>query len=155
LIKKLRKKTKPKIKAFVYIPLFYTLIGFIWFFFCYAVNVYNGDDQSNYDRETLIQKDFVKQFFLVNPNLLNISVIIEEIETINQKLGKNTEEISIGKLQTNYMIRFSIIFIFQMLIIYLVETKIYPYFKPESHKYRRTKIVYEKLELDNPNMNSN
>lgn len=137
-IKKIRKKSKSKIKAIIYIPISYTFFGIFWLVFSIGISKLSSvSDPSNVNTEDVIEKLEIKNFFIFNPNLSFPSKISEEIErrVWNKSIYPTT--IQQSKKQTNNLILFIILFFIQMFAIYLIENLIYPRLKPEPKKKRR------------------
>lgn len=137
-IKKIRKKSKSKIKAIIYIPISYAFFGIFWLVFSIGISKLSSvSDPSNVDTEDVIEKLEIKNFFIFNPNLSFPSKISEEIErrVWNKSIYPTT--IQQSKKQTNNLILFIILFFIQMFAIYLIENLIYPRLKPEPKKKRR------------------
>lgn len=137
-IKKIRKKSKSKIKAIIYIPISYAFFGIFWLVFSIGISKLSSvSDPSNVNTEDVIEKLEIKNFFIFNPNLSFPSKISEEIErrVWNKSIYPTT--IQQSKKQTNNLILFIILFFIQMFAIYLIENLIYPRLKPEPKKKRR------------------
>lgn len=168
LIKKIRRRSKSKIKPFLYIPIAYTFLGIVWFyiFSFFDPNPVNIFTASKYDQQkttittiddskyVLIQKLGVKYFFICNPNLCYFSKIAQESE---KKISKRSRTIEIhdSKQKSYNLIIFSLLFVIQIILIYVAEYKIYPHFKLESsRKHRRKKLQYKFLDVDSTNISS-
>ena len=167
-LKKLRRRSKSKIKPFLFIPIAYTFFGIIWyytfsFFDPNPINIFTASkndqqkttittiDDSKY---VLIQKLGVKYFFICNPNLCYFSKIAQESE---KKISKRSRTIEIhdSKQKSYNLIIFSLLFVIQIILIYVAEYKIYPHFKLESsRKHRRKKLQYKFLDVDSTNITS-
>lgn len=167
-LKKLRRRSRSKIKPFLFIPIAYTFFGIIWyytfsFFDPNPINIFTASkndqqkttittiDDSKY---VLIQKLGVKYFFICNPNLCYFSKIAQESE---KKISKRSRTIEIhdSKQKSYNLIIFSLLFVIQIILIYVAEYKIYPHFKLESsRKHRRKKLQYKFLDVDSTNITS-
>lgn len=167
-LKKLRRRSKSKIKPFLFIPIAYTFFGIIWyytfsFFDPNPINIFTASkndqqkttittiDDSKY---VLIQKLGVKYFFICNPNLCYFSKIAQESE---KKISKRSRTIEIhdSKQKSYNLIIFFLLFVIQIILIYVAEYKIYPHFKLESsRKHRRKKLQYKFLDVDSTNITS-
>ena len=138
-IKKIRKKSKSKIKSVIYIPISYTFFGIFWLIFSLGISKLTSvSATSNVETEDVIEKLEIKNFFIFNPNLSFPSKISEEIERRVWNKSAYPKTIQQSKKQTNNLILFIIIFFIQMIAIYLVENFIYPRVKPEQKKKMRS-----------------
>ena len=138
-VKKIRKKSKSKIKSIIYIPISYTFFGLFWLFFSLGISKLSSvSEASNVETEDVIEKLEIKNFFIFNPNLSFPSKISEEIE--RRVWNKSTYHTTIqqSKKQTNNIILYVILFFIQMIAIYLVENIIYPRIKPQQKKKHRS-----------------
>ena len=168
VLKKIRRRSKSKIKPFIFIPIAYTFFSIVWlytfsFFDPNPINIFSAStndqqkttittvDDSKY---VLIQKLGVKYFFICNPNLCYFSKLAQESE---KKISKRSSivEIHESKQQSYNLIIFLLLFIIQISLIYIAENKIYPHFKLESsRKHRRKKLKYKLLDVDSTNISS-
>ncbi len=134
-IKKIRKKSKSKIKSVIYIPISYTFFGLFWLTFSLGISKLTSvSDTSMIESEDVIEKLEIKNFFIFNPNLSFPSKISEEIERKVWNKSAYTTSIQQSKRQTNNLILFICLFFIQMIAIYLVENFIYPRIKPQHKK---------------------
>ncbi len=167
-LKKLRRRSKSKIKPFLFIPIAFTFFGIVWyytfsFFDPNPINIFTAskNDQQKTTITTiddskyiLIQKLGIKYFFICNPNLCYFSKIAQESE---KKISRrsSTVEIHASKQQSYNLIIFSLLFVIQITLIYIAENKIYPHFRLESsRKHRRKKLKYKLLDVDSTNITS-
>lgn len=140
LVKQTRRKLRSKIKAFIYIPIMYTLFGIMWLFFSLGVAKITHKSDTIQTSETVIEKLEFKYFFLFNYNLSYLSRIPMMIENKNWKTQSfKSQTIMKSKYQTNNMIVFISLFLIQSLCIYSTENIIYPYFRPEQKRKRKSR----------------
>jgi hypothetical protein len=138
-IKKIRKRSKSKIKSFIYIPISYTFFGIFWLVFSLGISKLTSvSDTSNVETEDVIEKLEIKNFFIFNPNLSFPSKISEEIERRVWNKNSHLTSIQQSKRQTNNLILFIILFFIQMIAIYIVENFIYPRIKPHQNRKIRS-----------------
>lgn len=167
-IKKTRKKFKSKIKSYIYIPIIYAFFGAIWYlfasFFIQISEKLDGDEDEIYeanieafnsqnqklpnqsdDSHNLFEKLNIKTFFLFNPNLAYPCKLAEEIEQVFSKKNKNIE-IHHSKKQANTIIIFVMLFILQIIAIYISENFIYQRIKPQPKVRSRQSRNFLKIE---------
>ncbi|MBP6458561.1 MAG: hypothetical protein KA264_00575 [Crocinitomicaceae bacterium] len=138
-IKKIRKKSKSKIKSIIYIPISYSFFGIFWLIFSLGISKLTSvSDTSNVETEDVIEKLEIKNFFIFNPNLSFPSKISEEIERRVWNKSGYPSTIQQSKRQTNNLVLFIILFFIQMITIYLVENIIHPRIKPKQKKKMRS-----------------
>lgn len=138
-IKKIRKKSKSKIKSIIYIPISYSFFGIFWLIFSLGISKLTSvSDTSNVETEDVIEKLEIKNFFIFNPNLSFPSKISEEIERRVWNKSGYPSTVQQSKRQTNNLVLFIILFFIQMITIYLVENIIHPRIKPEQKKKMRS-----------------
>lgn len=167
LIKTKRKKSKTK--TYIFIPIIYSLFGVIWFVICHFfvvvsddsvgaqqnTEINNGSNSINSqliaDNQHLLEKLKLKSYFLYNPNLSYISLIIEKIDQKTSNRKEHRIQLTDSKIKTNQIIIFINLFIIQIIIIWLAEKKIYPKLKPlfisDSSK-KKNRVRYKRLEID-------
>jgi hypothetical protein len=166
-LKKIRRKFKSKIKAYIYIPIAYTFFGIVWYAFAsliikvsdkidgsverlnpvsIEVNIDNDLSASNelQDAKNLFEKLNIKTFFLFNPNLAYPCKIVIETESFFDK-KHNHHELHYSKYQTNNIILFTLLLLIQSLGVYIAEKIIYPRIKPQSKVVRKKR--YNRLEI--------
>lgn len=169
MIKTYRRKIKTKSKPFIFIPVIYSLFGVIWFVICHffiVVSDSSGSTQQNTeinngtnsinsqlieDNQHLLEKLKLKSYFLYNPNLSYISLIIEKIDQITSNSKENRIRLTDSKIKMNQIIIFINLFIIQIVIIWLAEKKIYPTLKPyfiSDSTRKKNRVRYQRLEID-------
>ena len=168
ILKKVRRRSKSKIKPFLFIPIAYTFFSIVWFYaFSFfdpnPINIFTTSTNDQHkttintiedSKYVLIQKLGIKYFFICNPNLSYFSKIAQESE---KKITKRSRivEIHSSKQQSYNLIIFVLLFVIQGGLIYIAEVKIYPHFKLESsRKHRRKKLKYKLLDVDSTNITS-
>jgi amino acid transporter len=168
ILKKVRRRSKSKIKPFLFIPIAYTFFSIVWFYaFSFfdpnPINIFTTSTNDQHkttintiedSKYVLIQKLGIKYFFICNPNLSYFSKIAQESE---KKLTKRSSKVEIhsSKQQSYNLIIFVLLFVIQGGLIYIAEVKIYPHFKLESsRKHRRKKLKYKLLDVDSTNITS-
>ena len=140
-IKKTRRKLKSKIKPYIYIPIMYSLFGFVWLIFSLGIAKVTNNTDTNQISETVIEKLEFKNFFLFNYNLSYPSrtpYILENKNWNNQHTKEQT--IMKSKYQTNNLILFITLFLIQSILIFITEDVIYNYIKPDYKKHKTRKV---------------
>ena len=167
-IKKTRKRFKSKIKSYIYIPITYAFFGMIWYlfstFFIYMSEKLDGNEDEIYDAnveiingqnkeylaqvndsKNLFEKLNIQTFFLFNPNLAYPCKIAEEAELLFTKKSKKTQ-IHQSKQQANTIIIFVILFLIQIVAIYISENIIYSRIKPQINTRRKKTQNFLKID---------
>jgi len=174
-IKTYRKKVKTSSKPYVFIPIIYSICGLVWFTICHffilisdssgtvqqytdsqirvakarGINLVNV--QMNDDNQHLLEKLKLKSYFLYNPNLSYLSLVLEKLDQKSSSGKEHKIQLTESKIKTNQIIIFINLFIIQFIVIWLTEKKLYPRLKPLfiSDSYRKkSRVTYKKLELN-------